>query len=67
MEKNIDADYLRELLERYDHHFWHYTKAPVLIINTNKIDFVNNEKHLDLVLDAIAAAPTRTTYFAPEG
>ncbi len=67
MEKNIDADYLRELLERYDHHFWHYTKAPVLIINTNKIDFVHNERHLELVLNAIASAPTQTTYFAPEG
>lgn len=67
MEKDIDSGYLSELLERYDHHFWHYTKAPVLIINTNRIDFVHNEKHLAQVLGAIAAAPTQTTYFAPEG
>lgn len=67
MEKTIEGNYLRDLLERYDHHFWHYTKAPVLIINTNKIDFVHNEKHLSQVLSAIAAAPARTTYFAPEG
>ena len=67
MEKSIEGNYLRDLLQRYDHHFWHYTKAPVLIINTNKIDFVNNEKHLQMVLNAIAAAPTQTTYFAPEG
>lgn len=67
MEKDIDSNYLSELLERYDHHFWHYTKAPVLIINTNRIDFVHNEKHLEQVLGAIAAAPTQTTYFAPEG
>ena len=67
MEKNIEGSYLRDLLARYDHHFWHYKKAPVLIINTNQIDFVHNEKHLKLVLDAIAAAPTQTTYFAPEG
>lgn len=67
MEKSIDSGYLRDLLERYDHHFWHYDKSPVLIINTNRIDFVHNEKHLKLVLDAIAKAPARTTYFAPEG
>ncbi len=67
MEKDIDEKYLGELLERYDHHFWHYTKAPVLIINTNKIDFVHNEKHLEMVLNAISAAPSQTTYFAPEG
>ena len=67
MEKSIESGYLHELLKRYDHHFWHYEKAPVLIINTNRVDFVHNEKHLRLVLDAIAAAPTQTTYFAPEG
>ena len=67
MEKSIDGNYLGSLLNRYDHHFWHYSKAPVLIINTNQIDFVHNEKHLKQVLDAIASAPTQTTYFAPEG
>lgn len=67
MEKAIEGNYLRDLLERYDHHFWHYTKAPVLIINTNGIDFVHNENHLKQVLGAIASAPLQTTYFAPEG
>ncbi len=63
----FEKDRIFALQNRYDHHFWHYTKAPVLIINTNKIDFVHNERHLELVLNAIASAPTQTTYFAPEG
>jgi deoxyadenosine/deoxycytidine kinase len=67
MEKSIEGSYLSDLQERYDHHFWHYTDAPVLIINTDNIDFVHNESHLQLVLDAIASCPSQTTYFVPEG
>ena len=67
MEKAIEGNYLRDLQARYDLHFWHYPHAPVLIINTDHIDFVHNENHLKLVLDAIAACPKQTTYFVPEG
>ncbi len=67
MEKSIEASYLKALMERYDHHFWNYPYAPVLIINTDHIDFVHNESHLQLVLDAIASCPRQTTYFVPEG
>ena len=67
MEKNIEGNYLKDLQSRFDLHFWHYPYAPVLIINTDHIDFVHNENHLKLVLDAIAACPQQTTYFVPEG
>lgn len=67
MEKTIEGSYLQSLMDRYDHHFWNYPYAPVLIINTDNIDFVHNESHLQLVLNAIAQCPRQTTYFVPEG
>ena len=67
MEKSIEGSYLKGLQARYDLHFWHYPHAPVLIINTDHIDFVHNENHLKLVLDAIESCPRQTTYFVPEG
>lgn len=67
MEKDIDATYLSNLMERFDRHFWNYPYGPVLIINTDNIDFVHNEQHLQLVLNAIAVCPKQTTYFVPEG
>lgn len=67
MERAIDGNYLRDLLERYDHHFWHYSDCPVLIINTDKVDFVNNENHLNQILKVIESWPSQTTYFIPEG
>ena len=67
MEKTIEGSYLSGLMDRFDRHFWNYPYAPVLIINTDNIDFVHNENHLQLVLDAIASCPKQTTYFVPEG
>ncbi|MBR2197155.1 MAG: deoxynucleoside kinase [Fibrobacter sp.] len=67
MEKAIEGNYLKDLQERYDHLFWHYPSAPVLIINTDNIDFVHNENHLKQILDAIAECPRQTTYFVPDG
>ncbi|MDR1760216.1 MAG: deoxynucleoside kinase [Fibrobacter sp.] len=67
MERTIEPRYLRELTERYNHHFFHYRESPVLIINTDHIDFVHNEGHLQQVLNAIESCPSQTTYFVPEG
>lgn len=67
MEKTIEGSYLQSLMDRYDQFFWNYPYAPVLIINTDNIDFVHNESHLQLVLNAIAECPRQTTYFVPEG
>lgn len=67
MERTIEGSYLQSLMDRYDQHFWNYPYAPVLIINTDNIDFVHNESHLQLVLNAIAQCPRQTTYFVPEG
>lgn len=67
MERTIEGSYLQSLMDRYDQHFWNYPYAPVLIINTDNIDFVHNESHLQLVLDAIASCPKQSTYFVPEG
>lgn len=67
MEKNIDGHYLKSLMDRFDNYLWNYPYAPVLIINTDNIDFVHNENHLKLILDAIENCPRQTTYFVPEG
>ncbi|NLO23465.1 MAG: deoxynucleoside kinase [Fibrobacter sp.] len=66
MERYIEGTYLHELQKRYDHHFWHYNDCSVLIINTDKIDFVNNEDHLKQILEVIETWPSQTTYFNPE-
>lgn len=67
MERDIEGNYLRDLVDRYNHHFFHYEDTPVLIVNTDHIDFVNNEKDREDLLKVIVQCPPGLTYYAPGG
>ena len=64
-ERNIDLDYLEILNQAYNHFFFHFTAAPLLIINTNDLDFVNNIEDREEVIEQIVSAKTGTTYYRP--
>lgn len=49
-EKNIKDEYINALNNLYEEYFWNYTATPLLIINTENLDFVNNINHLDQIL-----------------
>jgi len=46
-EKGIERSYVDGLNRAYSRFFFNYEGSPILIINTNEIDFVNNKKDLD--------------------
>lgn len=58
-ERQITRPYLQDLSDAYNHFFYHYNKSPLIIINTSKIDFVNEEKHLDYIEEQIFNQPIR--------
>jgi deoxyguanosine kinase len=66
-EKNIDLGYIRNLNEAYNHYFFHYTKTPLLVVNTDRIDFVNNEKDLEDLLGLLSTPLSGTKYYVPMG
>jgi deoxyadenosine/deoxycytidine kinase len=53
MEESITVGYLRDLSEAYTTYFFHYTSAPILIVNTAKMDFVNNRASFDELVEEI--------------
>jgi len=59
-EKHITPDYLQELCDAYNHYFYHFTKAPLIIINATEIDFVNNPSHLSYIEEQIFDQPIRS-------
>ena len=66
-EQNIDPDYLRSLSEAYDYYFFRYTKSPLLIVNAEEIDFVQNPDDLQALIRQIATTTYGgTTYFNPQ-
>ena len=66
-EKNIDANYIKVLNEAYNHYFFHYARTPLLVVNTDSIDFVRNEKDLADLLALLDAPIVGTKYYVSMG
>lgn len=52
-EKNIDSDYLEKIKQGYFKYFKQVYNFPVLIIDTNNIDFVKNHEHFIQLIEVI--------------
>ena len=66
-EANIDRSYLEILNEAYNHFFFHYKDSPVLIVNTDEIDYVNNRSEFDEIIEQIYLTKWGSNYYRPLG
>jgi deoxyadenosine/deoxycytidine kinase len=65
-EARISDAYVDELIKAYDHFFYHYQDAPLLIVNTAEIDFVENRSDLAALLQRIRTGSFRgVEYYHP--
>ncbi len=66
-EASIDPDYLKRLSEAYSYFFFHYRETPLLVVNTDDIDFVNNPDDLDALVQQIIRCRRGTQVYVPLG
>jgi deoxyadenosine/deoxycytidine kinase len=66
-ESEIDPDYLERLSEAYSYYFFHYRETPLLVINTDDIDFVNKPADFDALVDQIVRCRPGTQIYVPLG
>jgi deoxyadenosine/deoxycytidine kinase len=66
-EQNISDDYIEQLAAAYEHFFFHYSASDLLVVNTSDIDFVNNNRDLQLLLKRLSEPVKGTQYFLPLG
>ena len=64
-ERNMDYNYIDNLNQIYNEYFFRYDKGPLVIINTNDIDFVNNKEDLQEIINFIKQPSEGTRYFNP--
>ncbi len=64
-EAEMDASYLDALNGAYSYFFHHYKDSPLLVVNTDSLDFVNVPRDFELLFDKIQEKFTGTRYFAP--
>jgi deoxyadenosine/deoxycytidine kinase len=66
-ERAISEKYIEQVAAAYEHYFFHYSASDLLVVNTSDIDFVNNNRDLQLLLKRLAEPIHGTQYFLPLG
>ena len=64
-ETNMSFEYLDALSQVYTEYFFKYQETPLIIINTNNIDFVNNNDDLEEIIKYIREPVSGTKFFNP--
>jgi deoxyguanosine kinase len=62
-ERPITAEYLALLADSYSRFFYHFSGVPVLIVNSEKLDFVREDRDLDLLIERIGALRGNREFF----
>ena len=65
METGITYEYIDALSQVYTEYFFRYQDTPLVIINTNNIDYVHNEDDLKEVIKYIRQPVSGTKFFNP--
>ena len=65
IEKGITPEYLAQLIEAYNYYFYHYEETPLLVVDTNEIDFVNRPADFDDLVAQIQKAKRGVQYYVP--
>ena len=66
-ERAIADDYLDQVVQAYEHFFFHYTASDLLVVNTDEIDFVESNRDLQTLLRRMTEPVRGTQYFLPLG
>ena len=64
-EKGMDPEYLDALREAYDYFFFHYNAAPLLVVNTDRLNVVDRPEDMEQLLARILAHRKGTAYYNP--
>jgi deoxyadenosine/deoxycytidine kinase len=62
-EAPISREYLAALADAYSRFFYHYTGAPLLVVNSERLNFVDSQGDLELLVEHIAAMRGAREYF----
>jgi deoxyguanosine kinase len=66
-EQRIATEYIEEVAKAYEHFFFRYEAADLLVIDTSEIDFVERSEDLQQLLNRLQEPVKGTQYFLPLG
>lgn len=62
-EQTITVNYLTRLAESYSEFFHHYDASPLLIVNSEKLNFASRPEDFDLLLERVDSMRGRREFF----
>ena len=62
-ERPITGEYLALLADSYSRFFYHYSASPVLIVNSERLNFVRKDDDLDLLIERAGAMRGSREFF----
>jgi deoxyadenosine/deoxycytidine kinase len=62
-ERSISEHYLARIADAYTRYFYQYEEAPLLIVNSERLNFVDDPDHLRLLLGRIGDMRGRREFF----
>jgi len=66
-ERDMSSEYIETLNEAYNYFFFHYDAAPLLIVNTARINLVTREDDFEDLVQQIERHEHGTAYYSPGG
>jgi deoxyadenosine/deoxycytidine kinase len=67
IERQVTDAYIEELNQAYNYFFFHYQETPLLIVNTNLVNFEQRPEELDHLLEQVNRCGKGATLYAPLG
>jgi len=64
MEDGINLEYLKQVTDTFDKFFFHYHETPLLVVQTDRINFAERPEALDMLIDRINHMGRGTEFWA---
>ncbi len=64
-ERTISREYLETLNDAFNHFFFNWRDGPLLVVNTDAMDFVGDERHLRDLVQRLAEPVIHTEFYVP--
>lgn len=66
-ERELGQAYLEDVNAAYNHFFFHYSATPLLVVNTNEIDFVKHKEDFEDLVKQVETVRAGTQYYVSLG
>ena len=66
-ERSMSEKYVSELIDAYNHYYYHYSASPLLVVDTRHLDFANKTEDFDELVNQLARPIRGTQYYVPMG